>query len=140
MGTAVPNRFRRPYGPGWALVGDSGYLKDFVTAQGIQDAFRDAELCAHALDLTFTGHRAFDDAMREYQETRDTKVMPMYESTAELATLDPPTPEMAWLLEAVSHRVPAMDGFARVAAGVTSPAEFFSPEYLGQVLVPATAD
>ncbi|MFI6003259.1 NAD(P)/FAD-dependent oxidoreductase [Streptomyces sp. NPDC051366] len=140
VGMAVPNRFRRPYGPGWALVGDSGYLKDFITAQGIQDAFRDAELCAHALDLTFTGHRAFDDAMREYQETRDTKVMPMYEFTAELATLDPPTPEMARLLEAVSHSVPAMDGFARVAAGVISPAEFFAPEYLGQVLVPAGAD
>ena len=25
VGTAVPNYFRRPYGPGWALVGDAGY-------------------------------------------------------------------------------------------------------------------
>ncbi len=48
-GTAVPNYFRRPYGPGWALVGDAGYNKDFITAQGILDAFRDAELCATAL-------------------------------------------------------------------------------------------
>ena len=24
-GAAVPNYFRRPYGPGWALVGDAGY-------------------------------------------------------------------------------------------------------------------
>ena len=30
-----PNFFRRPYGPGWALVGDAGYNKDFITAQGI---------------------------------------------------------------------------------------------------------
>ena len=42
----VPNYFRKPFGPGWALVGDAGYNKDFITAQGIQDAFRDAELCA----------------------------------------------------------------------------------------------
>ena len=25
VGTAVPNYFRRPYGPGWALAGDAGY-------------------------------------------------------------------------------------------------------------------
>ena len=27
-GGAVPNFFRKPYGPGWALVGDAGYTKD----------------------------------------------------------------------------------------------------------------
>ena len=37
-GTSVPNYFRKPYGPGWALVGDAGYNKDFITAQGIMDA------------------------------------------------------------------------------------------------------
>ena len=44
-GTAdLPFFFRKPYGPGWALVGDAGYHKDPITAQGISDAFRDAEL------------------------------------------------------------------------------------------------
>ncbi|MFG2888287.1 NAD(P)/FAD-dependent oxidoreductase [Streptomyces sp. NPDC048248] len=134
IGMAVPNFFRRPYGPGWALVGDAGYLKDFITAQGIQDAFRDAELCAQALDRTFTGRRTFDVAMKSYQESRDKQVMPMYEFTAELASLDPPPPEMQQLLGAVSRSRPAMDGFARVAAGVTSPAEFFANESLERVL------
>ena len=64
---AVPNFFRKPFGPGWALVGDAGYNKDPITAQGISDAFRDAELCATALDETFTGRRSFDDAMAAYQ-------------------------------------------------------------------------
>ena len=36
--------------PGWALVGDAGYYRDAVTAYGISDAFRDAELLAVALD------------------------------------------------------------------------------------------
>ncbi len=107
---AVPNFFRRPYGPGWALVGDAGYLKDFITAQGIQDAFRDAELCAQALDQTFTGRRTFDTAMKDYQESRDTQVMPMYEFTAQLASLDPPPPEMQQLLGAVSRSRPARTG------------------------------
>ena len=35
-GTAVENYFRKPFGPGWALVGDAGYNKDFITAQGIR--------------------------------------------------------------------------------------------------------
>ena len=47
--------FRRPYGPGWALVGDAGYHKNPITAEGITDAFRDAELLADAIDDTFAG-------------------------------------------------------------------------------------
>jgi flavin-dependent dehydrogenase len=134
VGMAVPNYFRKPYGPGWALVGDAGYNKDFITAQGIQDAFRDAELCATALHQAFSGARPFDTAMRAYQSARDDEVLPMYEFTAELASLEPPPPEMQQLLAAVSGNQEAMDGFARVTAGVTSPAEFFSDENVGRIL------
>ena len=81
-----------PYGAGWALVGDAGYNKDPITAQGINDAFRDAERCASALDQIFTGARSFDEAMGEYQRARDEQVLPMYEFTCELATLQPPPP------------------------------------------------
>ena len=45
-----PNQVRQAFGPGWALVGDAGYHRDAVTAYGISDAFRDAELLAVALD------------------------------------------------------------------------------------------
>ena len=133
VGTAVPNYFRKPFGPGWALVGDAGYNKDFITAQGITDAFRDAELCATALDESFSGARPFDDAMGDYQTTRDEHVLPMYEFTCQLATLEPPPPEMQQLLGAVHGNQEAMDGFARVNAGVTSPAEFFSEENVGRI-------
>ena len=128
VGTVVSNYLRKPYGPGWALVGDAGYNKDFITAQGIHDAFRDAELCATALDETFSGGRSFDAAMADYQTARDRQVLPMYEFTTELATLEPPPPELLALLAAMPGNQDAMDGFARVNAGVTSPAEFFSQE------------
>jgi flavin-dependent dehydrogenase len=134
VGTAVPNYFRTPYGAGWALVGDAGYNKDFVTAQGIQDAFRDAELCASALHQAFSGARPFDAAMRGYQSARDGEVGPMYEFTTGLASFEPPPPEVQRLLAAVSGDQDAMDGFARVAAGVTSPAEFFSDENARHIL------
>ncbi|MFG2973886.1 NAD(P)/FAD-dependent oxidoreductase [Streptomyces sp. NPDC048331] len=126
VGTAVPNYFRTPYGPGWALVGDAGYLKDFITAQGIQDAFQDAELCARAVDEALTGQRPFEDAMRDYQEARDGRVREMYEFTADFAQLDPPTPEQQQMFGAIAQRQEAMDGFARVIAGVTAPSTFFS--------------
>src|SRR6185503_6041420 len=40
---------RRPYGRGWALVGDAGAFRDPISAHGITDALRDAELLARAL-------------------------------------------------------------------------------------------
>jgi flavin-dependent dehydrogenase len=137
LGTAVRGFFRKPFGPGWALVGDAGYNKDFITAQGIHDAFRDAELCAAALDETFSGARSFEEAMGGYQARRDEQVLPMYEFTGDLATLAPPPPETQRLLSAASRSQEAMDGFARVVAGVTSPAEFFSDESVGRILAAA---
>jgi flavin-dependent dehydrogenase len=137
VGTAVPNFFRKPYGPGWALVGDAGYNKDFITAQGIADAFRDAELCATALDEAFSGARPFDIAMGDYHSIRDAHALPMYEFTTQLATLEPPPPELQRLLGAIHGNQAAMDGFARVNAGVTSPTEFFSKENVGSIFAMA---
>jgi 2-polyprenyl-6-methoxyphenol hydroxylase-like FAD-dependent oxidoreductase len=139
VGAAVPNFFRQPYGPGWALVGDAGYNKDFITAQGMHDAFRDAELCVTALDEWFSGARPFDAAMGHYQNTRDQQVLPMYEFTTQLATLEPPPPELQQLLAAMDGNQEAMDGFARVIAGVISPAEFFSAQNIGRITSQARA-
>ncbi len=137
VGAAVRGFFRRPYGPGWALVGDAGYNKDFITAQGIGDAFRDAERCAAALDEALSGAREFEDALGEYQADRDARVRAMYELTAELASLEPPPAERQQLLAAVHGNQASMDDFARVIAGMTSPAEFFSEENVGRILAAA---
>jgi flavin-dependent dehydrogenase len=133
-GGAVPNFFRKPFGPGWALVGDAGYNKDPITAQGISDAFRDAELCATALDEAFTGMRGYEDAMAGYQRTRDTQVLPIYEFTTQLATLEAPPREMQQLLGAVHGNQEAMDGFVSLTAGTVSPVEFFDPENIGRIM------
>ena len=138
-GAFVPNYFRKPFGRGWALVGDAGYNKDFITAQGISDAFRDAELCVNAIDESLSGGRSFDDAMGEYQSTRDNKVAAMYEFTCDFAKLEPPPPERQQLMGAVYGNQEAMDGFARVFSGVTSPAEFFSEENVGRIFAAAQA-
>ena len=58
----------------------------------------------------------------------------MYEFTCELATLDPPPHEMQQVLGAMHGNQDAMDGFARVNAGVTSPAVFFAPDNVSRIL------
>ena len=75
--------------------------------------------------------------MAEYRSSRDEHVLPMYELTAELASLEPPPPELQQVLGAVAGNQEAMDGFARVIAGVTSPAEFFSDENVGLIFAAA---
>jgi 2-polyprenyl-6-methoxyphenol hydroxylase-like FAD-dependent oxidoreductase len=136
VGASVPNFFRKPFGSGWALVGDAGYNKDFITAQGITDAFRDAELCANALHESFSGALAFEVAMQAYQSARDEHVLAIYEFTCQFASFTPPSPDMQQFFKAVHGNQAAMDGFARVFAGVTSPAEFFSEENVGRIIAP----
>ena len=127
-GTATPNFFRKPYGPGWALIGDAGFIKDPITGQGILDAFRDAELCVTAVDEILTRQRTFETAMDDYQRQRDNHVAAIYDFTCQLAMLEPPPPELQALLSAMHGNQDAMDGFAQVNAGTISPAVFFSPE------------
>jgi 2-polyprenyl-6-methoxyphenol hydroxylase-like FAD-dependent oxidoreductase len=135
-GGGVPNFFRKPYGPGWALVGDAGYTKDPITAQGIANAFVDAERLATALDTVWSGDASLDGAMGRYHAERDSAAVPMYEFTTQLATLEPPPPDMQELLGAISGHQSAMDAFISVNAGTMSPAEFFDPDHLGRMLAP----
>jgi flavin-dependent dehydrogenase len=138
-GGANFNFYRKPFGEGWVLVGDAGYEKDNITAQGISDAFRDAEACVNALDEVSTGKRSFDDAMADYHRSRDEKTMPMFEFTCQMATLEPPPPEMQQLLGAVSGNKDAMSDFVSVLAGTVSPVDFFADENVGKIMAAAGA-
>jgi 2-polyprenyl-6-methoxyphenol hydroxylase-like FAD-dependent oxidoreductase len=139
IGTSdLPNFFRKPYGPGWVLVGDAGYHKDPVTAQGISDAFRDAEAMANTLDDVFAGRAAFDAALADYQRARDAAALPMFELTSQFASLEePPPPEMQQLLAAIHGNDEAMQGYVGSFAGVMSPAEFYGPENVARILAKA---
>src|SRR5262249_54837862 len=73
---APPSFVRRAWGSGWALVGDAGYFKDPLSAHGMTDALRDAELLARALIAI---HRGADERVElaEYQATRDALAVPL---------------------------------------------------------------
>jgi flavin-dependent dehydrogenase len=79
-----PGFVRRSWGSGWALVGDAGYFKDPITAHGLTDALRDAELLAQAVV------DGFDDAdmgsaLAAYQATRDALSADLFDVTEAIA-------------------------------------------------------
>ena len=71
---------RHSWGPGWALVGDAGCFRDPLTAHGITDALRDAELLA---DAVVDGSM---DAFAEYQRARDAAATALFELSDQVAS------------------------------------------------------
>jgi 2-polyprenyl-6-methoxyphenol hydroxylase-like FAD-dependent oxidoreductase len=135
VGTAdLPFFFRKPYGPGWALVGDAGYHKDPITAQGITDAFRDAELLAEAIDAGLSGRRLLEQALADYEQRRNQAAMPLYEFTYQLASLAPPSQEMQQIFGALRYDQEQTNRFFGIIAGTVPMAEFFAPENIERIL------
>ena len=130
----LPFYYRKPYGPGWALVGDAGYHKDPITAQGITDAFRDSELLADALDAGFTGTRRLDEALADYERVRNEETRGLYDLTYEFASLASPEPEQQALFAALRENEADTNRFFGVVAGTVRPDEFFAPENIGRIV------
>jgi 2-polyprenyl-6-methoxyphenol hydroxylase-like FAD-dependent oxidoreductase len=121
----LPNFYRKPYGPGWALVGDASYHKDPYLAQGISDAFRDAELVTEAIDAGLSGRLGLAEALGNYERRRNEETMPIYELNAQLASFDPPSPEMQQLLVALRGNQAETNRFFGVLQGTVPVSEFF---------------
>jgi flavin-dependent dehydrogenase len=77
---------RSSAGPGWALVGDAAYFKDPITAHGITDALRDAELLARAVLAAPRNGHAQLNALNEYERTRDRLSEPLFDITERIAS------------------------------------------------------
>jgi flavin-dependent dehydrogenase len=92
--TGRPGHLRRASGPGWALVGDAGYFKDPITAHGITDALRDAELLARSIITATTATVPEAIALAAYQATRDRLSEQLFAITDDIASF-------AWNLERI---------------------------------------
>ena len=90
---------RRASGAGWALVGDAGYFKDPVTAHGITDALRDAELIARSVA---DGANTLD----RYQQTRDALSLGLFEVTDAIASL-------TWSFDELKHLHMRLNGIMK---------------------------
>jgi flavin-dependent dehydrogenase len=114
-----PNQLRQAFGPGWALVGDAGYYRDAITAYGISDAFRDAELLAAALDQALDADGEETTALTAYQQQRDQALREIFEITCRLAAY-PPVPTFIELQKRLSA---AIDKQAAALAARPAPGE-----------------
>jgi 2-polyprenyl-6-methoxyphenol hydroxylase-like FAD-dependent oxidoreductase len=90
--------YRKPFGPGWALVGDAGYYRDPLLGQGINDAFRDADNLSSALHSVFSGGRAWDEALGEYENSRNAATQMIYGLTNLLCQDLNPSPELLQMM------------------------------------------
>lgn len=89
---------RRASGPGWALVGDAGYTKDPISAHGISDALRDAELCARAVDQAISEPGRATTALNWYESLRDSLSRRVFDQSRALARFDwTPEQASAWM-------------------------------------------
>ena len=106
--------FRKSHGPGWALVGDAGFFKDPITAHGITDALRDAELLARA---------ALADspmAYVRYQDERDRLAMPVFDATEGIASYTWTISELQQMHRALSDAMNAEADEIATWTGVSS--------------------
>jgi 2-polyprenyl-6-methoxyphenol hydroxylase-like FAD-dependent oxidoreductase len=130
----IPNYFRTPAGPGWALVGDAGYHKDPVTGLGITDAFLDAELLAQALAAGFAGRQPLTEALAGYEQQRNARAFPLYAFTIQSLAFRPPTPEQVVLYRALQGNQADTDRLLGISCGITPIGEFMAPENLGRII------
>ena len=126
------NFLRTAAGPGWALVGDAGHHKDSVTARGITDAFRQAELLAGCLSSLQGGRlppAGVDRCLRRYLAERDELVRMGYRATLAVGLLDV-TPQRLALLRVIAQSADLTARYFAAAAGVCEPHELFTPELI----------
>jgi flavin-dependent dehydrogenase len=127
-GTAdLPNFFRKPIGPGWALVGDAGHHKDPFLALGVRDAFAQAELLAEAAHGAFSGVRDFDDALRDYERVRNESSIASYRLNLDRAAFLPAPRELLELRAALRGHKEDATRFWLAEQGMIPREEFFNP-------------
>lgn len=133
----VPNFFRKPYGPGWALIGDAGYHKDPVTALGISDAFRDAEYLSQALHEALSGERPDQVALADYERQRNEASEQLFRYTIEQAKYQPLDRLTKLVLRALQDNEVDRNRFFGILAGSVSPEEFAALPNVVRILTQA---
>lgn len=138
--TDVPNFFRKPYGPGWALVGDAGCHKDPILALGMCDALRDVEFLASALDEGLSHVRPFADALQQYERLRNDAAMADFRENLHMARFQPVPDETYRLRAALRENPEATRQFFLARQGTIPREAFFNPENLQRLLGQQVSD
>ena len=125
--TMMRGFFRRPAGPGWALVGDAGSFKHPSTGQGIGDAVEQAHFVSAAL---CDGEGLLDD----YERWRDARAAEHYEFSFQMGAF--PQPELAGpIFAGLARDQVASQEYLDIFTGRQRPrSDVFTDERLGRWL------
>lgn len=132
--TDVPNFFRKPFGPGWALVGDAGCHKDPYLALGICDALRDAEFLVDALDNGLNGKADIATALADYEQRRNAASLEQFRQNLHMAQFKPMPPEAMALRQKLRNRAEDTRRFYLANQGMAPRETFFNPENMQRIM------
>ena len=123
-----------------ARDGDASYNRDPITAQGISDAFIDAQALVETLSRGLSSNGVFDDRVAAHESARNERVRPMYEFTTHLAALKPPPPDMQALFGALRGNQDATNAFLSAITGAIPLSDFMSTENIARIMAAATEE
>jgi len=130
----LPNFYRKPYGPGWALVGDAGLHKDPFMALGICDAFRDVALLADAIDDGLGGRRPIEEALADFEAKRNEASAADFDQNVAEARFPAVPATVLALRQAVKDRPEDATQMVKARNLMIDRAAFFNPQNLQRLL------
>lgn len=136
----TPSYMRTAGGPGWALTGDAGMNMDPVSASGISNAFIQAEMLSEAIADGVKNDR-LDENIAKFGSERDARFAAYFAFTADLAKLEPETPdEIVQLFVAMASQQEEAEAYFGVFAQTVPVMEFFDPENMARIIANANSE
>ena len=130
----LPHFYRKPYGKGWALIGDAGLHKDPFLALGICDALRDIEFLADALDEGFSGRRPLERALGDFERRRNDASREDFAENLRFARFEPIPPELLALRATIRGNQEAINRMYMAREGMIPRESFFNPENMQKLM------
>ena len=136
IGTAdLPNVYRRPFGPGWALAGDAGHHEDPLQGHGIMNAFHDAALLAEAVEAGLGGKMEMQAALADYEAQRNTWSRGRYQRCVAGARLEGwDTPQELKLRQALRQQPDEASRYFGTRIYTVPHEEFFAAENVARIV------
>ena len=124
----LPNFYRKPYGRGWALIGDAGLHKDPFLALGICDALRDSELLVTALDDGLSGREPMEQALSDFERRRNDASREDFAENLRFARFESIPPELLAVRAAIRGNQETINQMYMAREGMIPREAFFNRE------------
>ncbi|MEU6646208.1 NAD(P)/FAD-dependent oxidoreductase [Saccharomonospora sp. NPDC046836] len=122
------NFFRKAFGPGWVLLGDSVHHKDSITARGITDAFIQAQSLTDHIGERLHDDTALMTALSRYERDLDDKFDNLYQAALNVAELKPE--RQSQMLRKLAGHQDLIDRYFSTVSGSCSFDDFYNTELL----------